>query len=335
MPAQRQEIATAVLDGKIYVLGGYDFNADSTDSVFVYNPATDVWTTAHSLPAAVNHNSAAVAAGKLYSFGGAGSTSVSVYQPASDTWASVAPTHFAHGLTPAVGVLNDKIFVAGGALGSVNLRELEIYDPSTDTWTTLAPMTVARNHTAGAFIGGKFYVAGGRGGTGAATDLEAYDPQSNSWSTLAPMPTGRSGVAAAAVNGELYVFGGEIPDIHGEVEAYNPQTNTWRSLPPMPMPRHGIWASVIGNRIYLPGGGSQLDIAPTSSNQLFTVDVPATFANISTRLNVQTDENVLIGGFIITGDASKRILLRAVGPSVPVSGALAIRCSSFTIARAS
>jgi hypothetical protein len=42
--------------------------------------------------------------------------------------------------------------------------------------------------------------------------------------------------------------------------------------------------------------------------------------NISTRLNVLTGENVLIGGFIITGDTSKEILLRAIGPSLGITG---------------
>ncbi len=49
--------------------------------------------------------------------------------------------------------------------------------------------------------------------------------------------------------------------------------------------------------------------------------------NISTRLNAQTGDNVLIGGFIVTGDVPKQVLLRAIGPSLseadaPVSGAL-------------
>ena len=44
--------------------------------------------------------------------------------------------------------------------------------------------------------------------------------------------------------------------------------------------------------------------------------------NISTRLNVLTDDNALIGGFIITGSDNKRVLLRAIGPSVPVDGRL-------------
>ena len=43
-------------------------------------------------------------------------------------------------------------------------------------------------------------------------------------------------------------------------------------------------------------------------------------ANISTRLKVGTNDNVLIGGFIITGTQSKKVILRAIGPSLAASG---------------
>ena len=48
---------------------------------------------------------------------------------------------------------------------------------------------------------------------------------------------------------------------------------------------------------------------------------PARLQNISTRARVQTNDNVLIGGFIITGDSPKRVIVRAVGPSLKVGGA--------------
>jgi sugar lactone lactonase YvrE len=38
--------------------------------------------------------------------------------------------------------------------------------------------------------------------------------------------------------------------------------------------------------------------------------------NISTRLNVQTGDNVLIAGFIATGSAPKKLVIRALGPSL-------------------
>jgi hypothetical protein len=43
--------------------------------------------------------------------------------------------------------------------------------------------------------------------------------------------------------------------------------------------------------------------------------------NLSTRLAVGTGDDVLIAGFIITGDAPKKVILRAIGPSLNVEGA--------------
>ncbi len=300
MPSARQEISTGVLNGKIYVIAGFDSGGASTSTVEVYNPATNSWASAQPIPIANNHNNAAVAAGKLYTFGGV-SNAAFVYDPALNTWSPVASMNFQHGGTAAVGVINDKIYVAGGSGGGMQQHELEVYDPVANTWTTLAPMSVPRNHTGGGVINGKLYVVGGRDSTDAPTALEAYDPQSNTWTTLAPMPTGRSGIGVAAVNGELYVFGGEIPSLHPEVEVYNPASNSWRQLADMPTPRHGIWASVIGNKIYLPAGGSQQGFGATNVNEVFIVSGNANFANISSRLKVESGENVLIGGFIVTG----------------------------------
>jgi uncharacterized protein (DUF1800 family) len=48
---------------------------------------------------------------------------------------------------------------------------------------------------------------------------------------------------------------------------------------------------------------------------------PARLANISTRGNVLTADNVMIGGFIVRGDVPKRTLVRARGPSLFLNGA--------------
>src|SRR5437764_14669304 len=41
--------------------------------------------------------------------------------------------------------------------------------------------------------------------------------------------------------------------------------------------------------------------------------------NLSTRMVVQTGDNVLIGGFIVYGTGQKKIAVRAMGPSLPVA----------------
>lgn len=49
---------------------------------------------------------------------------------------------------------------------------------------------------------------------------------------------------------------------------------------------------------------------------------PTLLANISTRLRVETGDNALIGGFIVTGTQPKRVILRAIGPSLTMAGKL-------------
>jgi hypothetical protein len=47
---------------------------------------------------------------------------------------------------------------------------------------------------------------------------------------------------------------------------------------------------------------------------------PAQAINLSTRMRVQTGDNVGIGGFIITGTGPKRVIIRALGPSLASFG---------------
>jgi hypothetical protein len=46
-------------------------------------------------------------------------------------------------------------------------------------------------------------------------------------------------------------------------------------------------------------------------------------ANISTRGFVQGGDNVMIGGFIVVGQNPQKVIIRAIGPSLPVDGKLA------------
>jgi hypothetical protein len=68
-------------------------------------------------------------------------------------------------------------------------------------------------------------------------------------------------------------------------------------------------------------GGTPMP-TPTPGGTPTPSSTPSTFANISTRLRVETGDNALIGGFIVTGTQSKRVIVRAIGPSLPLAGAL-------------
>jgi hypothetical protein len=51
-----------------------------------------------------------------------------------------------------------------------------------------------------------------------------------------------------------------------------------------------------------------------------STDSNSTLGNISTRAFVQTDDNVMIGGFIVQGTQPKRVILRAIGPELSQYG---------------
>ncbi|HEV2806659.1 MAG TPA: CAP domain-containing protein [Chthoniobacterales bacterium] len=57
-------------------------------------------------------------------------------------------------------------------------------------------------------------------------------------------------------------------------------------------------------------------VAPVSA-------APVLLANVSTRLPVAADPNALIAGFILTGSEDKKVIVRAIGPSLNIPGQLA------------
>jgi len=60
--------------------------------------------------------------------------------------------------------------------------------------------------------------------------------------------------------------------------------------------------------------------SPTPTPSPTATPPPAQSLNISTRLGVGTGDDVAIGGFIITGNAPKPVLIRALGPSLSNAG---------------
>jgi len=63
--------------------------------------------------------------------------------------------------------------------------------------------------------------------------------------------------------------------------------------------------------------------SPTATPSPTPTPISAQTINLSTRMRVQTGDNVGIGGFIIAGTQPKTVLIRGLGPSLPLPGALA------------
>ena len=92
MATARAAPTVAVLDGKLYAVGGY--NGGILSSVERYDPTANMWEEVAPMAAARQAHGVAVLDGKLYAVGGYGAgalSSVERYGPATNAWEAVAP----------------------------------------------------------------------------------------------------------------------------------------------------------------------------------------------------------------------------------------------------
>ena len=210
-PSSIQYFGVAVLDEKIYVVGGYSGSDRAT--LYCYNPASNTWSTLAPMPLGARAGLGAAALnGKIYAVGGfSGGIStnrVEVYDPAVNTWTTKASMPTAHGFA-LVGTISGKLYVAGGQDSSGYITATHVYDPNVNAWSTNAPMPFTDGNGVGVVLNGRLYSIGA--GPSPERRVFAYDPAWNSWSTnFALMPTGRHahGVAADEANNKIYVVGG-------------------------------------------------------------------------------------------------------------------------------
>ena len=118
MSGPRSEMAAAVINNIIYVVGG-DSAAGGDPStplttVEAYDATTDTWTTKAPMLTARRFPAAAAVNGTLYVIGGDGTGSVEAYNPATDTWTMKASMPNGGGSHRAV-ALNGLIYAVGGS----------------------------------------------------------------------------------------------------------------------------------------------------------------------------------------------------------------------------
>jgi N-acetylneuraminic acid mutarotase len=289
MPTKRTEVAAAALDGKIYVVGGFEkpnlgnvLNFTITRSVEMYDPVTDRWTSKAPMPVGLHHVGIGVVDGRLYVIGGYSRSGHSVrnpvatvytYDPATDSWTERAPMPTPRGAL-SVTEYDRKLYAIGGYDRKINNAQVEVYDPARNVWTTAASLPTPRDHLATATVSGKIYAIGGRLDGDYSRNLavvERYDPDSDRWRRVADLPTARSGITAAVVEGRIYVFGGEGPTgTFSENEAYDPVPDIWHRMAPMPTARHGLASTVVQGRIYVISGGPTPGGSFSDLNEVFT-----------------------------------------------------------------
>lgn len=239
LPIGLHHAGAAVLDGDLYVAGGFAVS-DGT----LWNPSDRVFR----------------------------------FNPAGETWTERAPLPTARGGL-AVTTLLGKLFAISGYDGQENPEVVEVYDPALDQWTAVAPLPTPRDHLAAVTINETLYVIGGRVRLNYRENLstvEAYDAESNQWVPKADMPTARSGIAASVLNGWVYVFGGESGEgTFHQNERYSVRLNRWQTMAPMPTARHGLGAAAVAGHIYVLSGGPRPGGSYSRLNEIFIPPSPS------------------------------------------------------------
>ncbi len=275
-----QETATVAVNGKIYVLGGFDGSLGILDTMQIYDTQTCEWSTGPSLPTPMHHANAVEWAGEIIVLGFATGFDFAahgeVYIFNGQEWIEGTPMPAGtERSSSSVAVVDDLVYVAGGLRGDP-VADFSRYSPGSDEWTVLEDLPAPRDHSCGGAIDGNLYVAGGRLG-----DPESHQPDTFSyhpglgWTAEAPMLTGRGGTACGVIDDRLIVVGGEgnTDDPSGvfpQVEAYDPVADEWTALADMPTPRHGMGAAAWDGSLYVPGGANQQLFGATATFDVFT-----------------------------------------------------------------
>jgi len=279
-----QETAAVAVAGKVYLIGGFDDNEGIVARVQVYDIANDTWSDGPALPRAVHHANAATDGTTIYVLGALSGTNFTAIgdsyklAPAADTqWTPLATMTTGRERGAGVaGVIDGKIYLAGGFRAVAASDLVDVYDPVANMWAPLANVPATRDHACGAAIGGELIFAGGRTvqTNSPRPDVWSYNPTANAWTPRAPMPTGRGGMGCGAIGDVLYTTGGEgnpaVPSgVFPDVEAFTPATNTWAELANMPNPKHGVGGAVWDGALYLCGGANMEGFGSIAATDVF------------------------------------------------------------------
>lgn len=274
MPTPREYAAVAVLQGKIYVIGGRGANGLPVAVVERYDPVTNMWETVGSLRDARSNAAAALYNGQILLMGGReydgeATDDVEAYNLAENRWES-----FDHLEVEREGLaafsLGSVVYAFGGSDENQSLRnDAEAYDG--DDWYSYSSWTlgVARAAFAAAPLQDGVLIFGGYSIFGPESDVEYYVPDQGGV-LRAPLPEPRGGIAGVSAMGRAYAIGGgnAASQAVARVDVYDPSADAWTDGTPLPVGREGAVAAAVDDEIYIFGGRTTNGTLVTSSLSL-------------------------------------------------------------------
>jgi hypothetical protein len=256
MPTPRIVTNASVINDKIYVIGGMDFNYLNIAVNEVYDPVTDTWENKKALPTRKAFPSAAAVDDIIYVIGGGfpdTTSTVNAYDPVTDSWtakANMLSERFAAHAAVVDGIIYN---IAGNHYD----RNMEAYDPTIDTWTRKTDIPETWGIVRITAYDGLIYAFGGGFDTSPLSSVYAYDPKKDRWTKKKNMPTPRCACWTYLVDGKIYVIGGmdrAFGQILSNVEVYDPGSDSWETRPNMPLKRTIFAGAVVKGKIYVIGG---------------------------------------------------------------------------------
>ncbi len=150
MPKAIGGAGSCLINGKIYIIGGFDSSLRSLSSVWEYDPNNETWIQKTDMPTPRDQPTIAEIEGKLYLMGGWNlniSTSAldtfDIYNPLLDKWELTQKMPY--NVTDHVsGVVDKKIFLIGGmwalnVIGDDIYRSVWEYNPFPQPTTSISP----------------------------------------------------------------------------------------------------------------------------------------------------------------------------------------------------
>ena len=260
MTVPRSELSSAVVDDKLYVIGGYSSSRDGTvRAVEMYDPYTDTWQTKRDMPTERSGLQLVSVGNKIYAIGGINgvfTNAVEMYDTTNDTWYTKTPIPTSrHSFASAV--VGSKIYCIGG-VGSngLYLNSVEVYDTVTNRWEVKSPISSPRGYFSAEAIGNKIYCVGGYDDAGnSLSTLEIYDTITDTWYKAASSPTKRYISPTFVLGNEIYVVSGYNQNgMIYDIDAYNILTNTWAKKGEMVSVRSYFTGRLINGTFYCAGG---------------------------------------------------------------------------------